>query len=166
MFPSIMFRTILSSAMRLGLVMVVLALILALIDSLFLNSSDKQLCDQSTLPEGVLCVETLQREWENRVVWIDTRHDNDYTTNHLIFPDRRMFRIQSGVKMQGQLDAALTRLIEAQEKNECILVFCKKGCDSADYIAQKLRETELIDAPIYVLSDGWDALLEAGIASQ
>ncbi len=160
-------RHIISSGIRLGFVMVALACALGFVDNIILKKADKPLCIQSELPEGELCMSTLQREWGDRIVWIDTRHDKDYMTNHLVFADDRMFRIQSGVSTQEQFDAALARLIEAGESDECIVVFCKPGCDSAQVVAQHLRkEQALFDAPVFVLSRGWEALLDAGIAEK
>ncbi len=161
-----LFKSSIPSLLRLGLIFMLVAGVLALMDRVYFQDAQKSVCVQADLAEGELCIATVTKEWGQRVVWVDTRHDNDFMTNHLIFPDNRMFRIQPGVKMQAQFDAALTRLFEASEKNECIVVFCKKGCDSASEVAIYLRESGMVDAPVYVLSGGWDALLDAGIATK
>ncbi len=160
------FKSIIPSILRLGVVILLLAGGLALLDRFYLSQTQKSSCVQADLPEGVMCIESILKEWGQRIVWVDTRHDNDFMTNHLIFSDNRMFHIQPGVKMQSQFDAALTRLFEAQEKNECVVIFCKQGCESSSEVAKHLRESGMVDAPVYVLHGGWDALLDAGIAQK
>ncbi len=72
--------------------------------------------------------------------------------------ENRMFPIRRGVDMQQQIDAAIGRLLEAQERGECVVVFCTADCGSAEEIAGELRALGMIEAPIYTLEGGWDAL--------
>ena len=84
--------------------------------------------------------------------------------NHLIFPDDRMFPIRPGSAMQQLTDAAIERLMAAYDRGECIVVFCTESCNSSDQVAHELRNSGLIQAPVYVLEGGWLALKRAGIA--
>jgi hypothetical protein len=80
--------------------------------------------------------------------------------------ENRMFPIRKGAEMQQQIDAAIARMLEAAEKNECIVVFCTAECTASEEIAAELRELGLIEAPIYTLQGGWDALKRAGMAAE
>jgi len=148
---------------RLGVAILVLAGILYWVDSAWFAPRRMPACVQEKLPEGRICLATLRSIWHDRVVWIDARSESDFELNHLMLRDNRMFPIRRGDDMQQQVDAAIERLIEAQERGECIVVFCTSECTSSTEVADTLRQLGLIEAPIYVLEGGWSALKEGGM---
>ncbi len=162
--PPKLLPQILIPSIRLGFIILLLAGGIAAVDYFFLAPRRLPPCDSASLPAGHICMDDLTQQWGERIIWVDTRSDNEYTTNHLMFPDKRVFRIQSGNKRQQQVDAAISRLSQAHEEKACIVVFCSASCQSSTEIADYLRSLQFIEAPIFVLSGGWDALLEAGIA--
>lgn len=143
--------------LRLGLAIVALALLLYWADASYFAPRRLPPCQQESLPEGRICPEILRTQWAGRTVWVDARSESDYELNHLILSDNRMFPIRTG-DFAHQFDAAIGRLIEAGDRNECIVVFCTQSCSSAEDIAARLRLSGLITAPIFVLEGGWDAL--------
>lgn len=152
-----------SQMLRLGLLVLLLALILFWADSSYFAPRRLPTCVQENLPEGHICLENLRSEWKDRVVWIDARSESDFEVNHLMFPDNRMFPIRKGAALQQLVDAAIERMVEAADRDECIVVFCSGDCTSSDEIAAELRGLGLISAPVYVLEGGWPVLKEAGM---
>lgn len=153
----------LSQMVRLGLLILLLAVVLFWADSSYFAPRRLPPCVQEKLPEGHICLENLRSEWKDRVVWIDARSESDFEVNHLMFPDNRMFPIRKGAALQQLMDAAIERMVEAAERNECIVVFCTSGCTSSDEIADELRGLGLVTAPIYVLEGGWPVLKASGM---
>ena len=166
-------RDTFAQMIRFGLGILVLAGLLYGLDTLYFAPRRLPPCVQNQLPPGHICLETLfslQKDPRNpkhyKVVCVDARSESDFELNHLMFPDDRMFPIRPGVAMQQLLDAAIERLMSAHARGECIVVFCTESCNSSDQVAQELRDTGLIRAPIYVLEGGWPALKRAGIAEE
>ena len=147
-----------TQAIRLGIIMLILAIVLGWADVVLFAPGRLPACVQEKLPAGPVCMETLASRYQNRVVWVDARSQADFELNHLMLPDNRMFPIRKGPEMQQQIDAAVARLLEAHERGECVVVFCTNDCSSAEDIAAELRALGMIDAPIYTLEGGWDAL--------
>lgn len=143
---------------RLGLIITGLAAILYWVDSTWMAPKRIPPCVQKNLPDDRICLETALSSYGNKIIWIDARSAADFELNQLMLSDNRMFPIRKGVQMQQQIDSAIGRLIEAQERGECIVVFCTNDCSSADEIAAELRALGIIDAPIFTLEGGWDAL--------
>lgn len=150
---------------RLGFVIVALAVVLYWVDAAFFAPRRLPLCVQSELPTGRVCLETVRNQYGDKVVWIDARSESDYEINHLLFNDNRMFPIRPGAQKQEQIDAAVERLMTAAEQGECVLVFCTNDCTSSEDIARELRELQVTEAPIYVLEGGWDVLKAAGMVN-
>lgn len=155
-----------TQALRLGIYMLILAFVLGWADKLIFAPQRQPVCVQEELPAGRICPETLAAQYGERVVWIDARSQSDFELNHLMLAENRMFPIRKGAEMQQQIDAAIARMLEAAEKNECIVVFCTAECTASEEIAAELRELGLIEAPIYTLQGGWDALKRAGMAAE
>lgn len=148
---------------RLGLIILMVGFVLFWADKTWFAAHRVPPCVQAQLPEGRKCLETLRREYRDNIVWVDARSESDFELNHLVFSDNRMFPIRKGADMEQLTDAALSRLMEAQERGECIAVFCTGDCGAAEEIAAELRSLGLIEAPIYALEGGWDALKAAGM---
>ncbi len=148
--------------LRLGLAIVALAFLLYWVDAAFFAPGRLPACRQELLPEGRICLDTLQAQGIERVIWIDARSQSDYEINHLMLSDNRAFPIRSGAQYEQQVDAAIDRLVSAAERGEKVVVFCTRDCASAEQIAERLRGLGMIDAPIYVLEGGWDALKQDG----
>ena len=154
-----------TQAIRLGIIILLLACVLGWADAVFFAPLRLPACVQSKLPEGRICLETLRTRHQDRVVWIDARSQSDFELNHLMLPENRMFPIRKGPAMQQQVDAAIGRMLEAAEKDECIVVFCTADCTASDEIAAELRDLGLIDAPIYTLEGGWPVLKASGMVN-
>lgn len=148
---------------RLGLIILLAAGCLYWADAVYFAPSRMPVCDQSNLPEGRICLETIRNARGGRVVWVDARSESDFEINHLMFSDNRMFPIRPGAQKTQQTDAAVERLMAAEERGECIVVFCTQSCTASEEIAEHLRGLGIIEAPIYVLEGGWDALVAAGM---
>ena len=156
---------------RMGLCILIVAGILYAADALYFAPRRIPPCVPQNLPAGHICPEPLLAAWQTegdpgnyKIVWIDARSESDYELNHLIFSDDRMFPIRPGAEMQQMMDAAIERLIAARDRGVCIVVFCTESCNSSDQVAEALRDTGLLRAPIYVLEGGWPALKKLGIA--
>ncbi len=150
---------------RLGFVILAVAVVLYWVDSAFFAPRRLPACVQAELSEGRVCLETVRMEYGDKVVWVDARSESDFEVNHLMFNDNRMFPIRPGARRQELLDAAVERLVAAGEKGECIVVFCTNECTASEEIAGELRALELTEAPIYVLEGGWDVLKAAGMVN-
>ncbi len=160
-----------SQMVRFGLCVLVLAGILYGVDLFYFAPRRLPPCVQEQLPPGHICLDTLTSFQKDptdprnyKIVWVDARSESDFELNHLIFPDDRMFPIRPGSAMQQLTDAAIERLMAAYDRGECIVVFCTESCNSSDQVAHELRNSGLIQAPVYVLEGGWLALKRAGIA--
>ncbi len=149
--------------LRLGFAIVALAFLLYWVDAAFFAPGRLPACRQEQLPPGRMCLDTLQAQGMDKVVWIDARSQNDFEINHLMLSDNRAFPIRTGAQYEQLLDAALDRLVSAAERGEKVVVFCTRDCSSAEDIAERLRALGMIDAPIYVLEGGWDALKAFGL---
>lgn len=148
---------------RLGIIILVVGFVLFWADKTWFAPRRIPPCVQAQLPKGRMCLETLRRQYHDKIVWVDARSQSDFELNHLVFSDNRMFPIRKGADLEQLRDAALSRLMEAQERGECIAVFCTGDCGAAEEIAGELRSLGLIDAPIYALEGGWDAIKAAGL---
>ena len=154
-----------TQAIRLGIIMLILAFVLGWADKLIFEPGRIPACVQDKLPAGRICLETIAARYQNRVVWVDARSQSDYELNHLMLPDNRMFPIRKGPQLQQLVDAAVGRLLEAADRGECIVVFCTGECTAAEEIADELRNLGMIDAPIHVLEGGWEVLRASGMAA-
>lgn len=159
-----------SQVVRIGFGIVLLAIVLGGVDALWFAPGRLPGCDPATLPEGRICLEMVLKSQMNprepgkyNIVWVDARSENDYELHHLVFAEDRMFPVRPGADMQRLLDAAIERLIDAEARGECIVVFCTRSCNAAEEIAEEIRRTGLVQAPIYVLEGGWDALKKSDL---
>ena len=143
---------------RLGCVILALAAAVYGVDALVVAPRRVPPCEQGQLPPGRICLDTVLKEYGDKVVWVDARSEADYELNHLMLPDNRMFPIRKGAAMQDQVDAAMERMLAAAEQGECIVVFCTADCGSATEVADHLRSLGIVEAPVYVLEGGWDVL--------
>lgn len=156
----------LTQFVRLGIVILMVAFVLFWADKTWFAPRRLPPCVQAQLPKGRICMETLLHEYRDRVVWIDARSISDFELNHLMFADNRMFPVRKGSELQQQLDAALGRMMEAQERGECVVVFCTGDCGAAEDIAAEIRALGLVEAPVYTLEGGWEALKAASLLTQ
>lgn len=147
-----------SQFIRLGLIIPVLAAVLYWVDAAVMAPHRLPPCVQEKLPKNRVCPETVLSQYGDKIIWIDARSAADFELNQLMLRENRMFPIRRGTEMQQQIDAAIGRLLEAQERGECVVVFCTNDCSSAEEIAGELRNLGMIEAPIYTLEGGWDAL--------
>lgn len=161
-----------SQVVRIGLGVVALAVALYGVDAVWLAPKRLPICVPEKLPEGHICLETVLKAYMDpktpgryHVVWVDARSENDYELHHLMLSEGRMFPVRPGANMQQLLDAAIERLIEAEERGECIVVFCTRSCNASAEVAEEIRRTGLVGAPVYVLEGGWDALKKSDLVT-
>lgn len=154
-------KNILPQFIKLGLIILSMGIVLAWIDSAIFEPRRLPPCMQENLSKERICLDTIFSHWKEKTVWIDARSQNDFEINHLRLPDNRMFQIQPGALMQEQIDTAIGRLLEAEENQECIVIFCTADCSKAEDVAKALRELEL-GSPIFILEGGWDAIRNEG----
>lgn len=159
-----------SQVVRIGFGIVALALVLYGADALWYAPQRLPICDPAALPEGHICLETVLKAQMDRhvpgrynIVWVDARSENDYELHHLMLSEDRVFPVRPGEGMQQLLDAAIERLMEAEQRGECIVVFCTRSCNASTEIAEEIRSTGLVQAPVYVLEGGWDALKKSDL---
>ena len=150
---------------RLGLIILGLAAVLYWADTAWMAPHRLPPCEQDKLPENRICLETVLSRYGDKIIWIDARSAADFELNQLMLSENRMFPIRKGPAMQQQVDAAIGRMLEAAERNECIVVFCTADCTASDEIAAELRDLGLIDAPIYTLEGGWPVLKASGMVN-
>ena len=89
-----------------------------------------------------------------------------YCVVHPVFRDenKRIYEdVEEFIKVNAE---AIKPLLEAAERNECSVVFCTAECTASEEIAAELRELGLIEAPIYTLQGGWNALRAAGMGAE
>ncbi len=151
-----------SQIIRLGFMIVALACVLYWADATFFAPKRLPACVQAELPEGRVCFETLAAHGLDKIIWIDARSESDYELNHLMLSEARAFPIRKGAQFQQQVDAAINRLISAEERDELVVVFCSQDCTSSEEIAKELRALGIVSAPIYTLEGGWAALKASG----
>lgn len=159
-----------TQVIRLGLWILALAVGLYAADAFIFAPDRLPACVQEELPQGRVCLETVLKNWQDpqrpgryRIVWVDARSESDYELHHLMLNEDRVFPIRPGADMQQLMDAAIERLIEADSRGECIVVFCTADCTTSSDIASELRSMGLITAPIYVLQGGWPALKRSSL---
>lgn len=159
-----------AQVVRIGFGIVLLAVALYGVDALWYAPHRLPPCEQAALPEGRICLETALKRWmrpgepgKYNIVWVDARSENDYELHHLILSEDRVFPIRPGAEVQQLLDAAIERLMEAEARGEGIVVFCTRACNASAEIVEEIRRTGLIQAPIYVLEGGWDALKKSDL---
>lgn len=159
-----------TQVIRLGLCIVALAIGLYAADAFIFAPDRLPPCVQENLPPGRICLENLLKTWQSkqgrdhyRIVWIDARSESDYELHHLMMNEDRVFPIRPGAEMQQLMDAAIERMMDAEQRDECIVVFCTADCSSSAEIADELRRFGLIKAPIYVLEGGWAALKKSSL---
>lgn len=148
---------------RLGIAILLLAVVLYWVDATWYAPERLPACVQENLPPNRICLETIHNKYNNKVVWVDARSASDYEIHRLILSNTTVYPIRKGPDMQHQIDAAIASMLEAADKGECIVVFCSGDCTASEEIAAELRNLGLIDAPIYTLEGGWDALKADGM---
>lgn len=165
-----MMKDTFTQVVRIGVGIVALAAVLYGVDSIWLAPRRLPLCAQDRLPQGRICLETALKRWmrpgepgKYNIVWVDARSENDYELHHLIMSEDRVFPVRPGANMQHLLDAAIERLMDAEARGECIIVFCTRECNASTEIAEEIQRTGLIQAPVYVLEGGWDALKKSDL---
>lgn len=127
---------------------------------------EKKICNPAQLAKGRVCLKTIMDEWKGNVLWVDARSQDAFERSTI--PDETGARhlasitvipLRNDSQAQKLLTEAMPYLLQAETEHKNIVVFCDKSCNAAENIAEKLKDPSLgIDAPIYVLEDGWDSL--------
>lgn len=125
----------------------------------------RNICVQAELSEGHVCLSTVMKDWDGRVLWVDARSQDAFERSTTVDAGgvRRLgvggqvLPLRNDLQGETLLAQAMPRFLEAEGLK--IVVFCDKSCQSADEVAARLRSPDLgIEAPVYVLEGGWDAL--------
>ena len=148
---------------RLGIAILLLAMVLYWVDATWYAPDRLPTCVQANLPANRICLETVHNQYNNKAVWIDARSASDYEIHRLILSDAPVYPIRKGPDMAHQIDAAIASMLEAADTGACIVIFCKGDCTASEEIAAELRNLGIIEAPIYTLEGGWDALKADGM---
>lgn len=114
-------------------------------------------CEISQLKEGEICLSTVMAEWQNNVVWVDSRLRSDWEKDGL--PGSLLITTANGENFDQLLEQAVPSLAEGKN----VVVYCSDvGCGTSLEIAKRIREFGL--APeVKALHGGWKALQQAGL---
>lgn len=114
-------------------------------------------CEISQLKEGEICLSTVIAEWQNNVLWVDSRLRSDWEKDGL--PGSLLITTANGENFDQLLEQAVPSLVEGKN----VVVYCSDvGCGTSLEIAKRIREFGL--APeVKALHGGWKALQQAGL---
>jgi hypothetical protein len=145
----------LSQVVRLLIVVIFLGVLLAYIDSEWLEPSRTPPCDPNSLAKGRICLSTAVEQWHDNIVWVDARNQDAFERGSV--QAERVFSIRNDEHGQELLSKALPELYAAGLSHRCIIVFCDRSCNAATDVAHQLQQFDF-QAPIYVLEGGWDEI--------
>ncbi len=145
-------RDLIRQLVLFGLLVSVIGVSLAYVDYKWIAPNRVPPCKQDELPEGHVCLKTVQAEWGDRIIWVDARGEDAFERGSV----NRMpvLPIRNDVRAQELLAAALPVLLEADMNDQCIVIFCDRDCNSSADVASILEQYDL-DAPDFVLEGGW-----------
>lgn len=111
------------------------------------------LCQQDKLPAHKLCYSTLQQRFApDDIVWIDARPQDAFERKTI---DAKVYALRMDGNYQSLLSRVMPELLDAK----VIVIFCDKHCNASEEIYKRLKDPDLaIDADIFVLEGGWDAI--------
>jgi len=111
------------------------------------------LCQQDKLPAHKLCYKTVQQRFAPQdIVWIDARSQDAFERKSI---DANVYALRMDSNYQNLLRQAMPALLDGS----VIVIFCDKNCSASEEIYKRLKDPDLaIDAEIYVLEGGWDAI--------
>jgi len=117
-------------------------------------------CEQGEMQVQEVCLSTVLDEWENDVVWVDARAEEE-----------KEVRIHSAVEISEQNaeedlsdDRVMMTLFQAKGKGTRVVVFCQTdGCGSSVYVREKIVNKSLQRSElVYYLHGGWKAIMADG----
>lgn len=151
-------RDALSIALKLLLAILLLAIGIAALDLRIIQPLRTPPCKPETLEEGHICLSQVLKTWQNKVLWIDARKQDDFERHTItqapVYPIR-----PADSNYQELLANAMEALMSAEAKGFCIVIFCSRDCSSSVAVANELKKPEYeIHAPIFILEGGWDEL--------
>lgn len=151
-------REAILSALKLMVVVFVVALSIAFIDLRWLEPMRTPPCDPAKVAKGHICLSTLLQEWDNKIIWIDARKQDDVERHPFTHENSYPIR-PNDTNALDLMNQAMPAIMGAQDEGQCIVVFCNRDCTSSDAVANELKKPEYeIEAPIFILEGGWDEL--------
>lgn len=153
-------RDAFSTALKLVLVVFLLAVGIAVLDLRLIQPRRTPPCNPELLEEGHVCLTQILESWPGKIIWIDARKQDDFerhTVNQApVYPIR-----PADNDYQDLLAKAMEALMTAKHKGYCIVIFCSRDCSSSAAVANELKKPEYgIEAPIFILEGGWDELVK------
>ena len=151
-------RDALSTALKLLLVILLLAVGIAVLDLRVIQPLRTPPCNPELLEEGHVCLSQVLKDWPGKIVWIDARNQDDFERHTItqapVYPVR-----PADDNYQELLAGAMEALMTAEDKGYCIVIFCSRDCNSSTAVANELKKPEYgIRAPVFILEGGWDEL--------
>ncbi len=151
-------RDAVSSALKLSLVIILLAVGIAALDLRIIQPLRTPPCNQEKLDEGHVCLSYVMQKWPDKIIWIDARSQDDFERHTIgkapVYPIR-----PTDDNYQELIAAAMQDLMSAADRGFCVVVFCDRDCASSAGVANELKKPEYgIGAPIFILEGGWDEL--------
>ena len=151
-------RDALSTALKLLLVILLLAVGIAVLYLLVIQPLRTPPCNPELLEEWYVCLSQVLKDWPGKIVWIDARNQDDFERHTItqapVYPVR-----PADDNYQELLAGAMEALRTAEDKGYCIVIFCSRDCNSSAAVANELKKPEYgIRAPVFILEGGWDEL--------
>ncbi len=125
---------------------------------LLMGTPDRSVpCGPASLKAGEICLETVLKDWNNDVVWIDARRRVDWEKDGL--KGSLLVTTADGDSFDKLLEQAFPRLSEGKK----VVVYCSDiGCGTSLEIAKRIRDFQLVP-DVRALHGGWKALQQAGL---
>ena len=144
---------------RLGFVILALGTVLYWVERTWF-APNRVICEQAELDaagKGHICWQTLMQQYnKDDIIWIDARSLADYEKNRLA--GTKSYPLRPGPQRDELFHRIEERLFQATDRGECIVVFCTASCTASDEIASYLKNEGGLDAPVHILSGGWDTI--------
>lgn len=115
-------------------------------------------CVQSELEEHHVCLETVARDWQSDVLWVDARSQSEFEKDHLA---GALWISESDAEEQLASPSNMEQIGMSGVNQQKLVVYCATdACGSSEVVAEKIRETGF-HSEVYVLQGGWKALQAA-----
>ena len=115
-------------------------------------------CVQSELKEHHVCLETVAKDWQGDVLWVDARSESEFKKDHV---DGALWVSETDAEEQLADPVNMEQIGMSGVSEQKLVVYCATdACGSSEVVAEKIRETGF-HSEVYVLQGGWKALQAA-----
>lgn len=116
-------------------------------------------CEQQTLEQGAVCLDTVLNDWGGEVIWVDARSDTEYKKLRVA---GALFISESDVDRYLSDPNTMQQIGMAGVEGKKLVVYCAtEACGSSKAIAERIRQSGLHEE-VYTLHGGWKAI-QSGI---